>query len=153
MKLRRHFVITDIVSNQRIVTQEELCQALRDNGFDVTQATVSRDIKEMHLVKIPDKEGYHYALPEAPGARGSFERMKRIFQDSVINIDFSENLVVIKTLPGAAQSVASLIDSSNDKHILGTVAGDDTIFVAVKPKEAVAVVINEFEQLVNKHKL
>lgn len=149
MKLRRHFAINDIVTNQRIATQEELCEALRNSGFDITQATVSRDIKEMQLVKIPDKEGYRYALPDVATTWGSFERMKRIFRDSVVTIDSSENLVVIKTLPGAAQSVASLIDSSNHNHILGTVAGDDTVFVAVKPKEAVAVVINEFEHLVN----
>lgn len=149
MKLRRHFAIMDILSKQRIATQEELCEALSSSGFDVTQATVSRDIKEMYLVKIPDKEGYHYALPETNTARGSYERMKRIFQDSVVSLDYSENLVVIKTLPGAAQSVASLIDSSNHPHILGTVAGDDTVVVVVKPKKAVASVIEDFEQLVN----
>ncbi|MDD2620008.1 MAG: arginine repressor [Syntrophomonadaceae bacterium] len=149
MKLRRHFAIMDILSKQRIATQEELCEALSSNGYDITQATVSRDIKEMHLIKIPDKEGYHYALPESKTAGGTYERMRRIFQDSVVSIDYSESLVVIKTLPGAAQSVASLIDASNHKNILGTVAGDDTVFTVVKPKEAVISVIEEFEQLVN----
>ncbi|MDD3268268.1 MAG: arginine repressor [Syntrophomonadaceae bacterium] len=149
MKLRRHFTIMDILSKQRIATQEELCEVLRNNGFDVTQATVSRDIKEMHLVKIPDKEGYHYALPDAKTTGGSYERMRRIFKDSIVSLDYSESLVVIKTLPGAAQSVASLVDASNHQSILGTVAGDDTLFIVVKPKEAVVAVIEEFEQLVN----
>ncbi len=149
MKLRRHFAIMDILAKQRITTQEELCEVLRNSGYEVTQATVSRDIKEMHLVKIPDNEGYHYALPETKTAGGSYERMRRIFKDSIVSLDYSESLVVIKTLPGAAQSVASLIDASNHRNILGTVAGDDTIFTVVKPKDSVAAVIEEFEQLIN----
>jgi transcriptional regulator of arginine metabolism len=105
MKSQRHFAIMDIISKERIVTQEELCEALKLRGFDVTQATVSRDIKELQLIKIPDLEGYRYSLPDNTALKNSYERMKRIFQDSVVNIDHSENIVVIKTLPGAAQSV------------------------------------------------
>jgi transcriptional regulator of arginine metabolism len=74
--------------------------------------------------------------------------MKRAFQDSVIKYDYSENIIVIKTLPGAAQSIASLIDSLDTRHILGTVAGDDTIFIVIKPKEAVEEVIQIFRELV-----
>ncbi len=150
MKLQRHLAIMDIVSKKRIVTQEELCEALRNCGFDVTQATVSRDIKELHLVKITDEKGYYYAPPDtAAGVRGSYERMRRIFRDSVVNIDFTENLIVIKTLPGAAQSVALAIDSAERPNILGTVAGDDTIFVAVKPKNAVVNVLKEFKDILS----
>lgn len=149
MKARRQFAIMDIISNQRIATQEELCEALRKNGFDVTQATVSRDIKELHLVKVPDQYGYSYALPEKTALKGSEERMKRVFQDSVISLDYSGNIVVIKTMPGAAQSVASLIDTWGQSNILGSVAGDDTIFVVVKPVEAVEKVIEEFNKLLH----
>lgn len=149
MKARRQFAIMDIISNQRITTQEELCDALKQNGFDVTQATVSRDIKELHLIKIPDQEGYSYAMPELTALKGSEERMRRVFQDSVINIDYSNNIIVIKTMPGAAQSVASLIDTSEQSHILGSVAGDDTIFVVVKPAEAVEKVVDEFNRMIH----
>jgi len=79
MKSRRHFTIMDIITKNRIVTQEELCEALRNNGFDVTQATVSRDIKELHLVKIPDGEAYRYALPDSSRIKRLPARMKRIF--------------------------------------------------------------------------
>ncbi|MGI6453362.1 MAG: arginine repressor [Syntrophomonadaceae bacterium] len=148
MKSKRHFAIMEIISMQRIATQEELCEALKANGFDVTQATVSRDIKELHLLKVPDEKGYHYALPENPVLVNSQERMRRIFQDLVLSIDHSENLVVIRTLPGAAQSVASHIDSAEISNILGTVAGDDTLLIVIKPKEAVPDVIKAFQQLI-----
>lgn len=149
MKARRTFAIVDIITNQRISTQEELCEALKSSGYDVTQATVSRDIKELHLIKIPDDQGYHYALPDNSPIKNSRERMRRLFQDSVVDIDCSENIVVIKTLPGAAQSIASLIDFAGLENILGTVAGDDTIFVVVKPKKAVNSIISYFETLIN----
>ncbi len=148
MKSQRHFAIMDIISKERIVTQEELCEALKLRGFDVTQATVSRDIKELQLIKIPDLEGYRYSLPDNTALKNSYDRMKRIFQDSVVNIDHSENIVVIKTLPGAAQSVASVIDTSGLNRIIGTVAGDDTILVVVKPVEAVQEVMAEFIRLI-----
>jgi transcriptional regulator of arginine metabolism len=100
------------------------------------------------LIKIPDLEGYRYSLPDNTALKNSYERMKRIFQDSVVNIDHSENIVVIKTLPGAAQSVASMIDTSGLNRIIGTVAGDDTILVVVKPVEAVQEVMAEFLRLI-----
>lgn len=148
MKSRRHFAIMDIISNQRIATQEELCEALKLSGFDVTQATVSRDIKELQLIKIPDENGYRYALPSSTPLRSSQERMRRAFADSVVNIDYSGNIVVIKTLPGAAQSIASMIDNYDNPLILGTVGGDDTIFVAVKPQEAAEKIAEEFRSFI-----
>ncbi|HBQ86306.1 MAG TPA: arginine repressor [Syntrophomonas sp.] len=147
MKSRRHFAIREILAKEHITTQEELCEALRNIGYDVTQATVSRDIKELHLVKVPDQNGYRYSLPENNLTLTSRERFQRLFRDSVINIDYCENLIVIKTLPGAAQSVASLIDSSNFPDIMGTVAGDDTLFSAVKSREAVIDVVTMFREL------
>ncbi|MEN6327486.1 MAG: arginine repressor [Syntrophomonas sp.] len=151
MKSRRHLAITDILSNQYITTQEELCEALKNRGFHVTQATVSRDIKELHLIKISADNGYRYALPDTHGTTGLRERLKRIFQDSVISLDYSENLIVIKTLPGAAQSVALVVDSLPANNILGTVAGDDTLFIAIKPREAVTTVFNNFQELLGDH--
>jgi len=149
MKIRRKFAIIDIISNRRISTQEELCQILKDSGYDVTQATVSRDVKELQLIKIPDSQGYYYALPDNSPILNSHERMRRLFKDSVTSIDYSENIVVIKTLPGAAQSIASLIDAAELENVLGTVAGDDTIFIVVKPLKVVTAIVKDFEELIN----
>lgn len=150
MKSARHFAIRDIVNTERIATQEELCTALHNRGLNVTQATVSRDIKELQLMKIPDEQGYRYAMPDnANRFAVNKERTRRIFRDSVIHLDDSENLIVIKTLPGAAQAVASMIDAAGWENILGTVAGDDTIFVAVKPKDMVQSLVHEFMRLLN----
>lgn len=149
MKSQRHFNIMDIIAGERIATQEELCEALKRRNYIVSQATVSRDIKEMQLLRIPDAEGYRYVLPDNNNPAVSQQRMKRVFQDSVLAVDFTENLIVINTLPGTAHSVASLIDSSEQPYILGTVAGDDTIFVAVKPKKAVPGVMGFFKSLLN----
>lgn len=149
MKSRRHFAIREILAQEHITTQEELCEALKNRGYDVTQATVSRDIKELHLVKVPDGNGYRYSVPEVHVTPTSRERLQRLFRDSVINIDYCENLIVIRTLPGSAQSVALLIDSANFPNIMGTVAGDDTIFSAVKPREAVIELVTMFQQLLH----
>lgn len=147
MKTRRHFAIREILQSERISTQEELCDELRNRGYDVTQATVSRDIKELSLVKIPDGSGYRYALPETQSRKTSNVRMRRVFQDSVVGYNHSENIIVIKTVPGAAQSIASLIDSLDNPLILGTVAGDDTIFMVIKNREAIVEVMQLFREL------
>lgn len=147
MKSARQFAIREIINVERIATQEELCQALSDRGLDVTQATVSRDIKDLQLIKIPDEHGYRYALPDTAKRAGIQERTKRLFRDSVIYIDHSENLVVIKTIPGAAQAVASLVDAAGWDSVLGTVAGDDTIFLVVKPKEMARELVDELMQM------
>lgn len=149
MKTRRHFAIKEILTNERITTQEDLCEALKKKGFNITQATVSRDIKELSLVKVPDEAGYHYALPGVQGIKNSCERIKRVFKDLVVDIDYSENIIVIKTTPGAAQSVGLLVDSIKQSNILGNVAGDDTILVIVKPREAIDEVVKLFKELLN----
>lgn len=137
MKALRQEKIKDIIENSVIETQEELTEALRSHHIVVTQATVSRDIKEMMLIKIPTDDGrYRYAYPTDKKLFFSKSRMERMFSDSVTGIDFSENLVVIKTLPGAANVVASTLDYASWPEIIGTVAGDDNIIVVVKPKEA-----------------
>ncbi|NLJ72738.1 MAG: arginine repressor [Syntrophomonadaceae bacterium] len=148
MKLRRQFAIMDIIANHRITTQEDLNKALKEAGFKVTQATISRDIKELQLVKIPFQDSYRYALPETTTLKGTEQRMVRVFKDSVININYSENIIVIRTMPGAAQSVASVIDNADMPNILGSVAGDDTIIVVVKPISAVEKVLKDFNRMI-----
>ncbi len=135
MKNHRQHVIRDILLNSHIATQEDLRDALRTRGVDVTQATVSRDIKELGLIKVPDGAVYRYAFPDTQMLGASPERLNRFLKELVKTIDYSGNIVVIKTIPGAAQSVGSMIDSMNEAHILGNVAGDDTILVVVKPED------------------
>ncbi len=137
VKSVRQAVIKNIIETQIIETQEELADALRQQRIQVTQATVSRDIKEMMLIKVPTGDGrYRYAYPMQNAVIFTEERMQRLFQDTVIHCDYSENIVVVKTLPGGANTVASALDHANWPEILGTVAGDDNIFIIVKPKAA-----------------
>lgn len=146
MKSVRHAVIKSIIENQVIETQEDLAKALQAKRIRVTQATVSRDIKEMMLVKVPTGDGrYRYASPMQHAVLFSEDRMQRLFKDTVTGCDYSENIIVIKTLPGGANTVASALDHAKWPEILGTVAGDDNIFVIVKPKEAAPHIIERLQ--------
>lgn len=138
MKARRQMRIQEIIAKEAIHTQEELAERLRQGGFDVTQATVSRDIKEMGLIKVPTTEDdYRYAIPGSAQPSNSPDRLKRRMRETVITVNDSENLIVIRTIPGNAQALAGLIDNSNWEEVIGTVAGDDTILLVVKPLSAV----------------
>jgi len=148
MKAIRHEKIKNIIEHEVIETQEELAEALCRHHIEVTQATVSRDIKELMLIKVPTRDGRsRYAAPMGKNAGLSKERMVRIFQDSVTGLDASENIIVVKTLPGMAGAVASVIDCSKWPEIIGTVAGDDNIIVVVKPREAVDLVMRKMGAL------
>ncbi|MFA4885149.1 MAG: arginine repressor [Desulfotomaculaceae bacterium] len=148
MKAGRQRKILDIIKHEDIETQEELAGALRTIGYVVTQATISRDIKELGLIKIPRRNNvFCYAQPAGQSLPSGEDRLKRIFKDSVVGLDFSENLIIIKTQPGGAQGVASAIDNSGWREIIGTVGGDDTIMVVVKPKEAAIDIIKRFGEL------
>ena len=148
MKADRHALIREIIADQAIETQEELAAALRERHIQVTQATVSRDIKEMTLIKVPMGDGhYRYAMPASEGRLISKSRMEQIFRDTVTGSDYSENIVVIKTLPGSAGTVASAIDHAHWPEIIGTVAGDDNISIVAKPKEAAAELNDRFIKL------
>lgn len=148
MKAMRHAKIKDIIETTVVETQEDLAEALKKRGIEVTQATVSRDIKELMLIKIPTGDGrYRYAYPLDKSLVFSKNRMVRMFQDSVISFNYSGNIIVIKTLPGAANAVASTLDHANWPEIIGTVAGDDNILVVVKPAEAAPEVMQKMELL------
>ncbi|MFA5537208.1 MAG: arginine repressor [Bacillota bacterium] len=138
MKVKRQKKIVEIITNQIISTQEELARELRKEGFNITQATVSRDIKELGLFKLSyDDHSYRYALPPDSTNLSPISRLRKVFRDSVVKIDYSENIIVIRTLVGNAHAVAACLDYLDNREILGTVAGDDTIFVVIKPKTAV----------------
>ena len=148
MKSIRHTRIKDIIENKVIETQEELAEELRKKSIDVTQATVSRDIKELMLIKLPTGDGrYRYAFPTEKNVVFSQSRMVRMFQDSVTSIDYSENIIVIKTLPGAANAVASTLDYAKWPEIIGTVAGDDNILAVIKPIQAVEDIVQRLKNL------
>lgn len=148
VKLIRQKKIIEIISSSPVETQEQLARELNRAGFPVTQATVSRDIKELGLVKAPGEGNTSfYVLPGLGPAPGGEERLKRQFVNSVQSINYSENIIVVKTLPGEAQGVASAIDQARWSKIIGTVAGDDTIMVVVKPKSAVIDVLRRFREL------
>ena len=148
MKSIRHTRIKDIIENKVIETQEELAEELRKKSIDVTQATVSRDIKELMLIKLPTGDcRYRYAFPLEKNVVFSQSRMVRMFQDSVTSIDYSENIIVIKTLPGAANAVASTLDYAKWPEIIGTVAGDDNILAVIKPIQAVEDIVQRLKNL------
>ncbi|SCY98810.1 arginine repressor [Alkaliphilus peptidifermentans] len=132
MKYTRHAKILEIIDNKEIETQEELSEQLRKMGLNVTQATVSRDIKELRLIKVLSKTGkYKYATLKSQDSILS-DRLIRLFKDSILSIDHSGNLLVMKTIPAAAQAAASAIDAAGFDGVVGTVAGDDTIFVLIR---------------------
>jgi len=144
MKYARHSKILELIDSYEIETQEELAKLLNAEGFKVTQATVSRDIKELRLIKVLTKNGrYKYASIQQQDA-GISDRFIKIFKDSLINIDYAGNMIVIKTLPGAAQAAAAALDALDLKEIVGTLAGDDTIFLVIRHVEEIDNVIEEF---------
>ena len=148
MKAERQEKILEIIRNENIETQESLAERLKINGFAVTQATVSRDIKELGLIKIPGMNNmFHYAYPQEINARRMDERLKKYFKEVVVSLNISENLIVIKTQPGGAQGVAAAVDQTGWQEIIGTVGGDDTILVVIKPVQLAESVLNRLERL------
>ena len=140
----RHAMILQLIDSMEIDTQEALAEQLKRRGLRVTQATISRDIKELRLVKVLSEHGtYKYASADRAEKTVS-DRMMRIFAESVVSMTDAENLIVIKTLVASAQVAAEAIDSMNWAEIAGTIAGENTIFVAVKTKEFVPAVMNRF---------
>ncbi|MCL2493684.1 MAG: arginine repressor [Clostridiales bacterium] len=147
MRYTRHNKIVELIAAEAIDTQERLAERLKDSGYDVTQATVSRDIKELQLVKTMTPEGkYRYALPDAAGSQQT-ERFARIFKNTVQSAAAAGNMVVVKTLPGCANAACEAIDSLGLPHILGSLAGDNTIFLVCDEAENALTVVARFEEL------
>lgn len=145
MKGIRQFKIKEIILERDIETQEELVDALRESGMKITQATVSRDIKELMLIKIPSASGgYKYAMPGETQRANPIHKLKRALQDHFTHIDYTENLVVMKCLPGTASTIAALIDSMETNDIMGTISGDDTILIICRSKEHSKIVVERF---------
>ena len=148
MKAKRQALIREIVENQSIQTQEELADALAARGMVVTQATVSRDIKEMHLLKVLAEDGsYRYATMDRE-EQGTNERLIRMLSDSVVSMDSANNLIVIRTLPGSAHVAGEAVDCLKWPEVLGTIAGDNTILVIVRSNEDVDAVMRRFRGII-----
>ncbi|OLO42833.1 arginine repressor [Alkalihalophilus pseudofirmus] len=146
-KGQRHIKIREIITNQEIETQDDLVEQLKNSGYNVTQATVSRDIKELHLVKVPMMDGrYKYSLP-ADQRFNPLQKLKRALMDSFVSIDRSENMIVMKTLPGNANAVGALIDNLDWTEIMGTICGDDTILIICKHKEDTLSITERFLEM------
>lgn len=146
-KGQRHIKIREIITNHEVETQDDLVEHLRKSGYNITQATVSRDIKELHLVKVPMIDGrYKYSLP-ADQRFNPLQKLKRALMDSFVSIDCADNLVVMKTLPGNGNSIAVLIDNLDWEEVIGTICGDDTILIICKDKEKGPVITERFLEM------
>lgn len=139
MKIKRHSAILNLIANNDIEKQEDLCEKLEEAGFNVTQATVSRDIKELRLVKVQGKDGnYKYSASTKDQETVLSSKFNSIFSEAVIKIDFAGNFIVIKCYPGMAHAAAATIDSMNINEIVGTLAGDDTVFLLMRSEDNAA---------------
>ncbi len=147
MKSIRHAAILEMIEHQDVETQEDLAELLKQRGILVTQATVSRDIKELHLLKVlADNGGYKYATLDK-AEKGMNERLIRIFAESVVSIAGAGNMIVIKTLTGSANAAAEAVDSLRLSSVVGTLAGDNTIFVVVRDPGEVTATMERFRAM------
>lgn len=147
MKNKRQHAIKEIIEANDVETQGELADLLLESGFKVTQATVSRDIKDLRLVKVLTERGtYKYASGEQKDARESGVPI-RVFTDTVVSIDSAESIVVVHTLSGSANAAAEALDSQRYPEIAGTIAGDNTIFIAVKDGAQSSELIKKLRKL------
>ena len=147
MKTVRQVAILDIIEKQDIETQEDLAEALRQRAVGVTQATVSRAIKELRLLKVLSANGvYKYATADK-AEHGLSDRLIRMLTDSVLSISSANNLIVIKTLSGSANVAAEALDSLHWPEVLGTLAGDNTILMIIRSNEEAPVIISRVQEL------
>ncbi|MGI6168375.1 MAG: arginine repressor [Christensenellales bacterium] len=147
MKTARHAMILNLIKKYEVETQEELAEYLRQNKFHVTQATVSRDIKELRLIKTLSKDGvYKYDTGER-NESGMIKRFLKIFAQSVVSIEYTGNLIVIHTLSGSANGAAEAIDAMELPSVIGTLAGDNTIFVACSENTDMKALSEHFSKL------
>lgn len=149
MKLDRQSVIMAIISERDIETQNQLMEALAEKGLKSTQATLSRDIREMRLVKELGPSGnYRYVAAAKQDHTDLDIRLKKIFKESVVSYDVAQNILVIKTLPGLASAACSALDGMSIDGLVGTIAGDDTAFLAMRDNNSATTLYKEIEQLI-----
>ena len=150
MKSQRQAKILEIISNKNIETQEQLLAELQAEGFRGTQATISRDIKELRIVKELTSLGtYRYTISASDLGSTFSARLNTIFRECVISFDYAQNIIVVRTLPGLASAAGSAIDAMNLNTIVGTLAGDDTVMIVMRDTNAAATLCGEIRGLLN----
>lgn len=149
MKVDRHSKIVELIGKYQIETQEELAAYLKEAGYHVTQATVSRDIRELKLTKVQKENGRQcYAVMQAQ--QDLSEKYIRILRDCYVSMDMAQNILVIKTVSGMAMAVGAALDNIGWKEIVGCIAGDDTVMCAIRTLDDTATVMKELEKIVRK---
>lgn len=150
MKIGRHAKIVDLINRYDIETQEELAEYLKQDGYQVTQATISRDIRELKLTKIATSDGRQkYALMQ-PRETGMNEKYIRVLKDGFVSMDMAQNILVVKTVSGMAMAVAAAIDAMHWPEVAGCIAGDDTIMCAIRSVEDTIQVMEKISRVVGK---
>lgn len=148
MKSKRHNKILEIINNNDIETQEELAESLKYSGYDVTQATVSRDIKLLKLVKVQNESGKYKYISPIKEERDINDKLYSILKNAAIDVEKVDKFVVIKTLTGAASAAAEAIDTLYSNDVAGTIAGDNTIFVLVRTDEKALELISKVRKMI-----
>lgn len=149
MKIQRHSKILEIINSKDIETQEDLAEELKKLGMDVTQATVSRDIKELKLIKVLSNKGTYKYATISPSESFISNKLVNVFSNTVINVENVQNFVVVKTLSGSGSAAAEAIDSLNFEGIAGTIAGDNTIFILCLNEEKAYEIVKKLRKLLS----
>ncbi|MDR2157173.1 MAG: arginine repressor [Clostridiales Family XIII bacterium] len=147
MRYSRQNKILELIGDYEIDTQEKLANMLKNSGFDVTQATVSRDIRELRLFKTPTASGKHKYTAADHIDHSVTDRFVKIFKETIRSVASSGNIVVVKTLPGCANAAAESIDSLDFAHVLGTIAGDNTLMLIADDPGNVPALVEQFDEL------
>ena len=148
MKLDRQAMILEIIAQENIETQEQLLTRLQARGLRCTQATISRDIKQLHLVKEPAGQGvYKYAVSGNRTTLNVAAKLRTIFRECIVSIDYAQNIVVVKTMPGLANGACSALDNMDMNDIVGSLAGDDTALLVMRNTEAAALLCEEIKEM------
>ena len=151
LKIGRHAKIVDLIGKYDIETQEELAEYLREAGYRVTQATISRDIRELKLTKIPTNDGKQkYALMQNQST-GMNEKYLRVLKDGFVSMDMAQNILIVKTVSGMAMAVAAAIDAMHWTEVAGCIAGDDTIMCAIRSTDDTIRVMDKIARIVGKN--
>ncbi len=149
MKVNRHAKILELINKYQIETQEELAEYLNMEGFKVTQATVSRDIRDLRLTKVPDEEGKQHYAPHQASDSGMSEKYIRVLREGFLSMDMAQNILVIKTVSGMASAVCAALDAMKWNEIVGSIAGDDTIMCAIRSVDDTVGVMDKISRIVS----
>ena len=148
MKTDRQSMLLEIIEKEDVDTQEQLQQRLQEQGVRCTQATISRDIKQLHLIKEPVGQGrYRYTVSSQRNRLNVADKLRTIFRESIISVDFAQNIVVVKTMAGLANAAAAALDGMNVPYMVGTLAGDDTAFLLMRDTESARTFCEEIHEM------